>query len=86
MADDRHSRYSDSGDFGYRWVSHRTDIMKNNSDNRDELAAMAMVGIVSGIGRVVISSTDCTMTANSAYRIADAMIACKKGWPKPEVK
>jgi hypothetical protein len=45
-----------------------------------------MVGIVSGIGRVVFNSTDCTMTANSAYRIADAMIACKKGWPKPEVK
>jgi hypothetical protein len=55
MVDDRHSRYSDSGDLGYRWVSHRTNIMKNNSDNRDELAAMAMV-------------------------------ACKKGWPKPEVK
>ena len=86
MADDRHSRYSSSRDLGYRWVSNRTNAMKNNSDNRDELAAMAMVGIVSGIGRVVFNSTDCTMTANSAYRIADAMIACKKGWPKPEVK
>ncbi len=86
MADDRHSRYSDSRDSSHNWVSHRIDIMNNNSDNRDELAAMAMVGIVSGIGRVVFNSTDCTMTANSAYRIADAMIACKKGWPKPEVK
>lgn len=86
MANDRHSRNASARDSSDNWLSNRTDIMKNNSDNRDELAAMAMVGIVSGIGRAVLTSTDCTLTANSAYRIADAMIACKKGCPKPEVK
>ena len=84
MADDRHSYHSNSGDSSDNWLSNRTHIMKNNSDNRDELAAMAMVGIVSGWRYV--DKESCMNIAVTAYRMADAMIACKKGWPKPEVK
>ena len=77
MADDRHSRYSSSRDLGYRWVSNRTDVMNNNSDNRDELAALAMSAIV--IGRIDLEKETCNRIAVIAYRMADAMIACKKG-------
>jgi hypothetical protein len=51
--------------------------MNNNSDNRDELAALAMSAIV--IGRIDLEKETCNRIAVIAYRMADAMIACKKG-------
>ena len=51
--------------------------MKNNSDNRDELAALAMSGIASKWE--YFDKETCIEIAVTAYRIADAMIACKKG-------
>ena len=51
--------------------------MKNNSDNRDELAALAMSAIAGGWSD--LDKETCMEIAVTAYRIADAMIACKKG-------
>ena len=51
--------------------------MKKNSDNRDELAALAMSAIA-GVW-VEHDKRHCRDIAETAYRIADAMIACKKG-------
>ena len=48
------------------------------SDNRDELAAMAMAGIA-GKKWEYFDKDDCMEIAVIAYRIADAMITCKKG-------
>jgi ABC-type iron transport system FetAB ATPase subunit len=50
--------------------------MKKNSDNRDELAALAMSAIA-GVW-VEHDKRNCRDIAETAYRIADAMIACKK--------
>ncbi len=54
------------------------------NDSRDELAAMAMSAIV--VGRIDLEKETCNRIAVTAYRIADAMIACKKGYGngKPE--
>jgi hypothetical protein len=54
------------------------------SDNRDELAAMAMSGIASKWE--YFDKEDCMEIAVAAYRIADAMISYKKGYGngKPE--
>jgi len=54
-------------------------------DNRDELAAMAMSAIA-GMKWEYFDKEDCMEIAATAYRIADAMIACKKGYGngKPE--
>jgi len=54
------------------------------SDNRDELAAMAMTAIAGGWSE--LDQKTCMEIAVIAYRIADAMIACKKGYGngKPE--
>ena len=85
MANDRHSYHSNSGDSSDNWLSHRTHIMKNNSDNRDELAAMAMPGIAAKWE--YFDKQDCMEIAIISYRIADAMIACKKGYSNglPEI-
>lgn len=55
----------------------RIDVMKNNSDNRDELAALAMSAIAGEW--IEHDKLNCVDIAETAYRIADAMIACKKG-------
>ena len=52
--------------------------MNKNSDNRDELAALAMSGIASKWE--YFDKEDCMEIASISYRIADAMIACKKGY------
>ena len=51
--------------------------MNNNSDNRDELAALAMSAIAGGWSD--LDKKTCMEIAVTAYRIADAMIDCKKG-------
>lgn len=55
------------------------------NDSRDELAAMAMTAIA-GTKWEYFDKEDCMEIAVTAYRIADAMIACKKGYGngKPE--
>ena len=55
------------------------------NDSRDELAAMAMAGIA-GKKWEYFDKDDCMEIAVISYRIADAMIACKKGYGngKPE--
>ena len=59
--------------------------MKNNSDNRDELAALAMSAIAGEW--IEHDKINCMDIAETAYRIADAMIACKKGYfKKPYLK
>ena len=54
------------------------------SDSRDELAAMAMTAIAGGWSD--LDQGTCVEIAAAAYRIADAMIAHKKGYGngKPE--
>lgn len=54
------------------------------NDSRDELAAMAMSAIAGGWSD--LDKKTCMEIAEAAYRIADAMIACKKGYGngKPE--
>jgi hypothetical protein len=52
---------------------------------RDELAAMAMSSIANGWNS--FDKEDCKDIAETSYRIADAMIACKKGYyKKPYLK
>jgi hypothetical protein len=58
--------------------------MNKNSDNRDELAAMAMHGIAAKWE--YFDKEDCMEIAAISYRIADAMIACKKGYENGKPK